>query len=91
MSLRLFLSGILVGGAIGLMVGGALVQVPADGNGERNYPVFPSMVLAMAGVAGATSEWRGSGPPQPHVVGNGEGRATAPTEPSAAPDRRQGS
>jgi hypothetical protein len=45
-----FFGGVLVGGALGLMVGGAIVQVPADGNGERKYPVFLSTMLAVAGV-----------------------------------------
>jgi hypothetical protein len=45
-----FLGGLLIGGGLGLMAGGAIVQVPEDGKGERKYPVFPSMVLTMTGV-----------------------------------------
>jgi hypothetical protein len=45
-----FLGGILIGAGLGLMVGGAIVQVPEGGRGERKYPLFPSMVLTMTGV-----------------------------------------
>ena len=62
MKLTLFLGGLLVGGSLGLMVGAAIVQVPEDGSGQRVYPVFLSMMLAIAGVAMARSGWRRSGP-----------------------------
>ena len=32
---RLFFGGLLIGVAIGLMVGGAIVEIPADGTGKR--------------------------------------------------------
>jgi hypothetical protein len=45
-----FLGGLLIGAALGLMVGGAIVRVPPDGSGRRVYPVFLSMILAITGV-----------------------------------------
>lgn len=57
----LFLGGVLVGGAFGLMVGAAIVELPADGSGERAYPVVISMVLAIAGVVIAGNGWRRMG------------------------------
>jgi hypothetical protein len=47
-----FFGGLLIGCSIGLMVGAAIVQLPEDGHGQRKYPVFLSMLLAMVGVIG---------------------------------------
>lgn len=48
MKFGLVLSGFLIGASLGLMIGGAMVEIKADG--ERKYPVFPSLLLAMVGV-----------------------------------------
>jgi hypothetical protein len=87
MKLRLFISGILVGCAIGLMVGGAVVKVSADGSGEREYPFGPSMLLAIVGMVGAMSVFRRSGSTRPHPTGNGETGITPPAAPGVGPDR----
>lgn len=70
MKLRLFLSGLLIGGAIGLMVGGAVVEVPGDEGGKRKYPQGLAQLLALVGGVGAASVLRGSGPKTP--VSQGE-------------------
>jgi hypothetical protein len=56
------LGGVLIGAALGLMVGGAVVQIPQDGKGERKYPVAISMMLMLTGVLAAGSGRRRSGP-----------------------------
>lgn len=60
MKLRLFFGGLLVGVAIGLMVGGAVVKIPADGSGKRQYPQGLALLLALVGGAAGGSALRGS-------------------------------
>jgi hypothetical protein len=56
MKMRLFLGGLFVGVAIGLMLGGAMVKVSKDGSGKREYPQGIALLLASVGgvVAGST-------------------------------------
>ena len=61
MKLRLLLGGLLVGAGVGLMVGAAVVKVPADGS-ARDYPVIVSTLLGIAGAAVAVTGWRRSAP-----------------------------
>jgi NhaP-type Na+/H+ or K+/H+ antiporter len=61
MKLRLFFGGLLVGSAIGLMVGGALVKISPDEPGKRIYPQGLALLLAVVGGVGAGSTLRGSG------------------------------
>jgi hypothetical protein len=70
-----FLGGLLVGGGLGLMVGGAIVQLPQDGKGERVYPVFLSMLLTITGVGVAGIGRRRSGPSQHDRVGDGDAKS----------------
>ena len=65
MKLRLFFGGLLIGVAIGLMVGGAVVKIPADGSGKRQYPQGLALLLAIVGGAGVGSALRGSATPTP--------------------------
>ena len=58
MKTRLFFGGLLVGIAIGLMVGGAIVKIPADGSGKRQYPQGIALLLAIVGGIGAGSTLR---------------------------------
>ena len=58
MKTRLFFGGLLVGVAIGLMVGGAMVKIPADGSGKRQYPQGIALLLAIVGGIGAGSTLR---------------------------------
>ncbi len=60
MSMRLFFSGLIIGVAIGLMVGGAIVKISADGSGEREYPQGIALLLAIIGGAGVGSALRRS-------------------------------
>ena len=60
MKVRLFFGGLLVGVAIGLMVGGAVVKIPADGSGTRQYPQGIALLLALVGGIAAGSALRGS-------------------------------
>jgi hypothetical protein len=60
-----FFGGPFIGTSIGLMVGAAIVRLPEDGSGQRAYPVFPSMVLAIAGVGAAGIGRRRSGRSSP--------------------------
>ncbi len=62
MKLRLFISGILVGGAIGMMVGAAVVEVPGDDGGKRKSPQGLALMMALVGAVAAGSVMRGSGP-----------------------------
>ena len=59
MNLRMFVCGLLVGCAIGLMAGGALVQVPGDRGDDRIYPQGIALLLALVGGIGAGSAIRG--------------------------------
>ncbi len=49
MKMNLLFGGLLIGLAIGLMVGGAVVKVPADGAGKREYPQGVALLLTMVG------------------------------------------
>jgi hypothetical protein len=60
--LRIFLGGLLVGAAIGIMVGGALVEIPTEAGGKRVYPQGLALILAIVGGIGAGSTLRGSAP-----------------------------
>jgi hypothetical protein len=60
MSMRLFFSGLIIGIAIGLMVGGAIVKISEDGSGKREYPQGIALVLAIVGGAGVGSVLRRS-------------------------------
>jgi hypothetical protein len=42
MNMRLLFGGLLVGVAIGLMLGGALVKIPVDGSDHRSHLVGSS-------------------------------------------------
>jgi hypothetical protein len=44
-----FFGGLLIGAALGLMIGGAVVRLPDDGSGNREYPFGPALLLAMVG------------------------------------------
>jgi hypothetical protein len=60
MKMRLLLGGLLVGFAIGLMVGGAVVKVPAEGSGKREYPQGLAVLLGLVGGVAIGSAFRGS-------------------------------
>jgi hypothetical protein len=60
MKSRLFFGGLLVGVAIGLMVGAAVVKVPTDGSGEREYPQGAALLFAVVGGVAAGSTLRGT-------------------------------
>lgn len=60
--LRLFVGGLLVGAAIGIMVGGALVDIPTEAGGKRVYPQGLALLLAVIGGVSAESTLRGSAP-----------------------------
>ena len=51
MKLQLFLGGLFIGTAIGLMLGGYMVEIPEDVTGKRQYP---------QGIAHVGIDWRGS-------------------------------
>lgn len=55
---RLFFGGLLVGVAIGLMVGGAVVKIPAEGSAKRQYPQGIALLLAIVGGIAAGSTLR---------------------------------
>ena len=61
MKLSLLLGGVFIGAALGLMVGAAIVEIPADRSGERKYPVFFSMILGITGVGVARAAWNRPG------------------------------
>jgi hypothetical protein len=63
MKVRLLFGGLLVGVAIGIMVGGAVVKIPTDGSGERQYPQGLALLLALVGGVAAGSALRGSARP----------------------------
>jgi hypothetical protein len=86
MKLRLFFGGLLIGGAVGLMVGGAVVEISGDGGGERTYPQGLALLLALVGGVGAGSALRRSGPLQSHLAGNASGNSASVAEPGAAAD-----
>ena len=54
MKIRLFFGGLLVGVAIGKMVGGAVVKVSAEETGKRQYPPGP---CSDTGVDGRYGGW----------------------------------
>jgi hypothetical protein len=60
MKSHLFFGGLLVGVSIGLMVGGAVVKIPAEGSGKRHYPQGIALLLALVGGVAAGSSLRGS-------------------------------
>lgn len=56
MKMRLLFGGLLIGFSIGLLVGGAVVKVPADGSGKRQSPQGLALLLTIVGgVAVATA------------------------------------
>lgn len=63
MNLRMFFGGLLVGVAIGLMVGGAIVKISADGAGKRQYPQGLALLLGLVGAVAAGIALRGAAPP----------------------------
>ena len=63
LKLNLFFGGLLIGVAIGLMVGGALVKIPADGSGKRQYPQGLALLLTLVGGVGVSSALRSSATP----------------------------
>ncbi len=65
MKMRLFFGGLLVGVAIGMMVGGAVVKVSTDGSGKRQLPQGVALLLAIVGGAAAGSALRSSAIPPP--------------------------
>lgn len=65
MKLRMFFGGLLIGVAIGLMVGGAVVKIPADGTGPRQYPQGLALLLGLVGSIGVGSALRGTTTPPP--------------------------
>ena len=65
MKMRLFLGGLLVGIAIGMMVGGAVVKVSTDGSGKRQLPQGVALLLAIVGGAAVGSALRSSAIPPP--------------------------
>lgn len=65
MNLRMFFGGLLVGVAIGLMVGGAVVKMPADGTGKRQYPQGLALLLGLVGAVAVGSALRGAATPPP--------------------------
>ncbi len=69
MKMNLLLGGLLVGVAIGLMVGGAVVKIAADGSDKRQYPQGLALLLALAGSAAAGSALRMSVTPAPRPDG----------------------
>jgi hypothetical protein len=42
-----FFGGLLIGAAFGLLIGAAVVRLPEDGSGKRQYPIGPSVLLAL--------------------------------------------
>jgi len=62
MNSRMFFGGLLVGVAIGLMVGGAIVKIPADGAGKRQYPQGLALLLGLVGAVAAGGALRGAAP-----------------------------
>lgn len=65
MKMNLLLGGLLVGIAIGLMVGGAVVKVSEDGSGKREYPQGIALLLALVGSVAASRALRTSAIPSP--------------------------
>ncbi|MBL8819258.1 MAG: hypothetical protein JNL58_24720 [Planctomyces sp.] len=63
MKLQLLFGGLLVGVAIGLMVGGAIVKIPADGSGKREYPQGIALLLAVVGGIGVGNAFRSPASP----------------------------
>lgn len=58
MKMRLFFGGILVGVAIGLMVGGAIVKISPEESGKRQYAQGAALLLALVGGVAAGSTLR---------------------------------
>ena len=65
MKSRLFFGGLLVGVAIGLMVGGAVVEISADGSNKRQPPQGIALLLAIVGGIAAGSTLRAPANPAP--------------------------
>ncbi len=63
MKLQLLFGGLLVGVAIGMMVGGAMVEIPADGSGKREYPQGIATLLAVVGGIGVGNAFRSPASP----------------------------
>ncbi len=51
MKLRFFPGGLLIGIAIGLMLGGYMVKISEDGTDKRHYPQGIALLLALVGGA----------------------------------------
>lgn len=49
MKMRLLFGGILIGCAIGILVGGATVKVASDGSGKREIPQGLALLMAIVG------------------------------------------
>ncbi len=60
MKLRIFLGGLLLGSAIGLMLGGYMVKIPEDGAGKRQYPQGIALLVALVGGVAVGSALRTS-------------------------------
>lgn len=58
MKFQLFFGGLLVGAAIGLMVGAAIVELPAEASGKRKYPQGLALILAIVGGTSAGRAFR---------------------------------
>lgn len=61
MKLQLFLGGLFIGMAIGLMLGGYMVEIPEDVTEKRQYPQGIALLLALIG-AGAFGSSRRADP-----------------------------
>ncbi len=63
--IRLVLGGLLIGLAIGLMIGGAIVEISDDRSGKRKYPQGLALILAIVGGVAAGRALRATpNPPQ---------------------------
>lgn len=58
MKLRFFLGGLLIGIAIGLMLGGYMVKISEDGTDKRYYPQGVALLMALVGGAAVGSALR---------------------------------
>ncbi len=58
MKMRLLFGGFLIGGAIGILVGGAIVKVASDGSGKREYPQGLATLISLIGAIAVGSALR---------------------------------